>query len=78
MLRSIARQSRAIVLLFSCAERWFTNRRENTHSIPEQLSQVEDVIVEIKPVVIDKTNYQPYETPVEQRQCPKVADMATN
>jgi ribose transport system substrate-binding protein len=32
----------------------------------------------LKPVVIDKTNYQPYETPVEQRQCPKVADMATN
>jgi ribose transport system substrate-binding protein len=32
----------------------------------------------LRPVVIEKTNYQPYETPVEQRQCPKVADMATN
>jgi ribose transport system substrate-binding protein len=32
----------------------------------------------LKPVVIDKTNTQGYETPVEQRQCPKVADMATN
>lgn len=32
----------------------------------------------LRPVVIEKTNYQPYEMPVEQRQCPKVADMATN
>lgn len=32
----------------------------------------------LKPIVIDKTNYQPYETPIEQRQCPKVAAMATN
>lgn len=32
----------------------------------------------LKPVVIDKTNYQPYETPVDQRQCPKVADMAAH
>ena len=31
----------------------------------------------LKPVVIDKTNYQPYETPVEQRACPKLADVAT-
>jgi ribose transport system substrate-binding protein len=32
----------------------------------------------LKPKVIDKTNYQPYETPVEQRQCPKLSDAATN
>jgi ribose transport system substrate-binding protein len=32
----------------------------------------------LKPVVIDKTNYQAYETPIEQRQCPKVADTATH
>jgi ribose transport system substrate-binding protein len=31
----------------------------------------------LKPKVIDKTNYQPYETPVEQRQCPKLSDAAT-
>ncbi len=31
----------------------------------------------LKPVVIDKTNYQPYETPIEQRACPKLADVAT-
>jgi len=31
----------------------------------------------LKPVVIEKSNYQAYETPVEQRQCPKLADMAT-
>lgn len=31
----------------------------------------------LKPVVIDKTNYQPYEMPVEQRQCPKLADAAS-
>jgi ribose transport system substrate-binding protein len=30
----------------------------------------------LKPVVIQKSNYQPYETPVEQRQCPILADMA--
>lgn len=30
----------------------------------------------LKSVVIEKTNYQPYQTPVEQRQCPTVADMA--
>ncbi len=30
----------------------------------------------LKPVVIQKSNYQPYETPVEQRECPKLADMA--
>ena len=30
----------------------------------------------LKPVVIEKTNAQPYETPVEQRTCPKVAEMA--
>ncbi len=32
----------------------------------------------LKPVVIDKTNYQPYETPIEQRKCPRVAELATN
>jgi ribose transport system substrate-binding protein len=30
----------------------------------------------LKPVVIQKGNYQPYETPVEQRQCPALAAMA--
>jgi ribose transport system substrate-binding protein len=30
----------------------------------------------LKPVVIQKSNYQPYEIPVEQRQCPALADMA--
>ncbi len=30
----------------------------------------------LKPVVIDKTNYQPYETPVEQRTCPTVESVA--
>jgi ribose transport system substrate-binding protein len=29
----------------------------------------------LKPVVIQKSNYQPYEIPVEQRQCPALADM---
>jgi ribose transport system substrate-binding protein len=32
----------------------------------------------LKPVVIEKANAQPYETPVEQRSCPKVAEMAAN
>jgi ribose transport system substrate-binding protein len=32
----------------------------------------------LKPIVIDKTNYQPYETPVEQRVCPKLDSFATN
>jgi hypothetical protein len=31
----------------------------------------------LKPVVIDNSNYQPYETPVEQRECPKVTEFAT-
>lgn len=31
----------------------------------------------LKPLVIDKTNYTRYETPVEQRTCPKLADIAT-
>jgi len=30
----------------------------------------------LKPVVIQKANYQPYETPVEQRQCPTLAEVA--
>jgi len=29
----------------------------------------------LKPVVVDKTNYQPYETPVEQRTCPKLEEL---
>ena len=29
----------------------------------------------LRPVVVDKTNYQPYETPVEQRACPKLEDL---
>ncbi len=32
----------------------------------------------LKPVVIEKSNEQPYETPVEQRTCPKLSDVATN
>ncbi len=32
----------------------------------------------LKPVVIEKSNYQPYETPVEKRTCPTLADMAAN
>jgi len=31
----------------------------------------------LKPVVIDKGNFQAYETPVEQRQCPKLAETMT-
>lgn len=31
----------------------------------------------LKPVVIDKTNYQPYEVPIEQRQCPQLSETAT-
>lgn len=30
----------------------------------------------LKPVVIEKSNAQPYEAPVEQRTCPRVAEMA--
>jgi ribose transport system substrate-binding protein len=32
----------------------------------------------LKPVVIEKSNFQPYEAPVEQRTCPKLSDMAAN
>jgi ribose transport system substrate-binding protein len=32
----------------------------------------------LKPVVIEKSNFQAYEAPVEQRACPKLSDMATN
>jgi len=32
----------------------------------------------LKPMVISKANFQAYETPVEQRQCPKLAELATN
>jgi ribose transport system substrate-binding protein len=32
----------------------------------------------LKPIVIDKTNYGPYETPVEQRTCPKLEQIASN
>ena len=31
----------------------------------------------LKPIVIDKTNYQSYETPVEQRTCPALDDVAS-
>jgi ribose transport system substrate-binding protein len=31
----------------------------------------------LKPVVIEKSNYQAYETPVERRQCPKLAEAMT-
>ncbi|MEZ5889019.1 MAG: sugar ABC transporter substrate-binding protein [Xanthobacteraceae bacterium] len=31
----------------------------------------------LKPKVIDKTNYQPYETPIEQRECPKLSEAET-
>jgi len=34
--------------------------------------------VMLKPVVVDKTNFAPYETPVEQRTCPKLSEIATN
>jgi ribose transport system substrate-binding protein len=30
----------------------------------------------LKPVVIQKSNFQPYEKPVEQRECPTLAEMA--
>jgi ribose transport system substrate-binding protein len=30
----------------------------------------------LKPVVIEKSNYQPYEVPVEQRTCPKLSEAA--
>lgn len=32
----------------------------------------------LKPVVVDKTNYGPYETPVEQRPCPNIEDVLTH
>lgn len=32
----------------------------------------------LKPLVVDKTNYQPYEIPVERRPCPTVDDVAAN
>ncbi len=32
----------------------------------------------LKPIVIDKANYGPYETPVEQRTCPKLEQIASN
>jgi ribose transport system substrate-binding protein len=31
----------------------------------------------LKPIVINATNYSPYETPVEQRTCPTLADMVS-
>lgn len=33
--------------------------------------------VMLKPVVIEKANYQPYETPTEQRHCPKLGEVVT-
>jgi ribose transport system substrate-binding protein len=32
----------------------------------------------LKPIVIDKTNFGPYETPIEQRTCPKLEQIASN
>ena len=32
----------------------------------------------LKPVVIDASNYQPYDVPVEQRTCPKLEEFASN
>ena len=29
----------------------------------------------LKPIVIDKSNYKPYETPVTKRTCPTLADV---
>jgi len=31
----------------------------------------------LKPIVINATNYSPYETPVEQRTCPTLANMVS-
>jgi ribose transport system substrate-binding protein len=32
--------------------------------------------VMLKPIVVDETNYAPYETPVEQRTCPTLKEVA--
>lgn len=34
--------------------------------------------VMLKPIVIDKTNFTPYETPVEQRTCPTIEQITSN
>jgi len=34
--------------------------------------------VNLKAVVVDKTNYQPYETPMERRSCPALETVAAN
>jgi ribose transport system substrate-binding protein len=34
--------------------------------------------VNLKAVVVDKSNYQPYETPMEKRACPTLESMAAN
>jgi len=34
--------------------------------------------VSLKAVVMDKTNYRDYETPMEKRACPSLDDMAGN
>jgi ribose transport system substrate-binding protein len=34
--------------------------------------------VNLKAVVVDKTNYQPYETPMERRSCPALKNVAAN
>ena len=31
----------------------------------------------LKPVVVDKTNYQPYEVPLEQRKCPSIEEISS-
>jgi hypothetical protein len=32
----------------------------------------------LKPIVIDKTNFAPYEMPVEQRSCPTIEQIVSN
>jgi len=34
--------------------------------------------VNLKALVVDKTNYQPYETPMERRTCPALESVAVN
>jgi ribose transport system substrate-binding protein len=34
--------------------------------------------VMLKPIVIDKTNFTPYEMPVEQRACPTLEQIVSN
>jgi ribose transport system substrate-binding protein len=34
--------------------------------------------INLKPAVVDKTNCQPYETPMERRSCPALENVAAN